>query len=377
MREHHGLLFGDRDPAAARSCARLARRLGRVAGTKAHDPDPGHVLDHRRRLLVLADEQQVAGRGVRMRGGDGEVEAGGAVPWEPGSRQAELGVAECDHGVVSPVADGLTPRGAERDRPAALGGRDLPVGGDEQRRHDLGRVGVGVPDPPRVAKILGVGGQLQLGEGDQPVARPELGHRCVGLGPRPEREGDARNSVDRNRLDQLRPIGRRADRDLRRRILGGRDSIARPAPFGFRSGLIDRRRLSAAGRRCRPRTGGALRAGAPRARGFVAPRAFRLVSGRALRFLTRRAFRFVTLRALRFLAPWALRFVAARALRFVSPPALAPAVATAAAASPAALAPQWVSALIAISERPISSPTVVITTVCTVPSPARRLASSV
>ena len=58
---------------------------------------------------------------------------------------------------------------------------------------------------------------------------------------------------------------------------------------------------------------------------------------------------------------------------FVAPPPIA---AVAAAARLVAVAPQWVAALIAISETPTSIPAAVSSQVWTAPRPASRLASS-
>ena len=74
VREHHRLALGDRDPGAEAGRLHLGRRLGGVAGTEADHPDPGHVLDHLRHLLVLADEEHVARRGVPVPGADHEVD---------------------------------------------------------------------------------------------------------------------------------------------------------------------------------------------------------------------------------------------------------------------------------------------------------------
>ena len=105
--------------------------------------------------------------------------------------------------------------------------------------------------------VLGVGGQLELGEDEQPVAGYEVGEWGLGLGPRPERErhdpaGPCRVGADRDGLDQLRLVPGRADRDrrlgrgtrpalatsltallIRGRLRGGRHSVVTRMALGL------------------------------------------------------------------------------------------------------------------------------------------------
>ena len=287
MREHDGLRLRDRHPGAQAGGLALGRRRGCVAGAKAHRPDPGHVLHDGRGLLVLADQQHVAGARLGIAGADDEVDERRPAPGQAALRHPQLGVAERDHGVVALVADRLAPRSAgELERPARLRRDRLGVGGEQQRRLDVRRVGVRIADQARVSRVVGVGGQLELGEREQPVARRQVGQRRVGLRLRAQADQHPRRrpggGCDRQRLEQLRLVLGRADLDrasgrLRVRELAGALAARRRRAVRPRAAA-----LSALGRH--PRSGPGRRAGRlppPRA-GGSASRAVLLRAGASL-----------------------------------------------------------------------------------------------
>ena len=179
MREHDRALLRERRSAAQRHDeSDLGPRALRARGAKADDADPRHVLDDDRRLLVLAHQEHVSGLGLRVAGAHDHVHVRRPSPRQPAGRDLELAVAEGDHGVMALVADLLPPGLAdELDRLAGRRLGALAVGGEQQRRLDRRRVRVGVADQARMVRVLGVRGQLELGEGEEAVAAAELGQR--------------------------------------------------------------------------------------------------------------------------------------------------------------------------------------------------------